>query len=246
MKIPRKINPDNLKDTLVEIRFSSYVPLDLLPGIVFSELAELGYQYFPLNTPNISLSSSNTERNISLGINPERSGFFIKDDVRIQFIRDTMVFNCVQDRYVGWDKYFHIILSVSQLFVGKRVVKSFNKVAIRYISVFENVDIFKNVNLKLNVPNLGFDLGDTVLRLNKHDGGAKIFVTLTNSAKKQDPKTAAEKQASIVDINIFHTFSSDVSDDEMMSVLDRIHSLEKETFFGLITAEFLDSLNPQY
>src|SRR5690606_22816816 len=173
----------------------------LIPGKASIEFFELGYEYIPLNKPNISFNQGNDENAITLGINSDRSGFFVKDNVRIQFVNDSIVFNCLQDKYVGWEKYFRVIQEITRLLVKKQLVKEFKKVAVRYISVFENIDIFQNIKVGIRVADIGFGLDDSVLRLSREEENIKIFLTLTNRAKRPNHNKKAGTQTSLVDIH---------------------------------------------
>ena len=101
-EFPKKLTPDNLKDTLVEIRFLSGIPQELILGSALSVLSPLGFKYVLASTPN-----SNKDLSISLGDNQQivlgfggNGGFFIKGDVRIQLAGNLIVQRDFEDEFV--------------------------------------------------------------------------------------------------------------------------------------------------
>ena len=246
MSIPSKITPDHLKDTIVEIRFDSAIPLDLLAGTALTLLGPQGFIYTPAPDNNISFGVGQNQQ-ISIGLNaPNKSGFFIKDSIRIQFISNIIAFNCLIDKYVGWTIYSETIKKVSRLFVDNGLIKSFNRISIRYISEFEGVEILHNIKGQINISDTVLGLKDSVLRLTKDIDNIKTFVTLTNSTKKIIPTTNQILEVSLVDINVFETLSQNSLIDVFEEKLEKVHLLQKEVFFGLISDPFLKSLNPEY
>ena len=71
MKIPRKITPDRISDSIVEIRYNTNIPFEALIGIFYQAVKDtfrytnrpLGRQQFPISVP----SSLPQEIKLSLG-----------------------------------------------------------------------------------------------------------------------------------------------------------------------------------
>ncbi len=247
MAIPKKITPDHLKDTIVEIRFDSGFPLDSMPGIALILLSPLGFTYTPIQSSNIALGVGQGQQ-ISIGLgDQQRSGFFIKEPVRIQFIGNVITFNCFEGKYVGWDSYSKTIKEVINLFTTKGFIKTFNRVSIRYISEFENIDILENIKgcFALDKTSTGLSLQDSIVRLTKEDNNIKTFATLTNKTKKKLPDSSV-LEASFFDINVFENLVPNSDFSLLERSLETVHFKQKEAFFETITEEFKDSLNPEY
>ena len=83
------------------------------------------------------------------------------------------------------------------------------------------------------------------IKLNRIDGNTKIFVSLVNKTKRRTPE-GKEYSASLFDVNIYESFENSDSIEMVISLLDKIHLVEKETFFGLLKKDFIQSLNPEY
>jgi uncharacterized protein (TIGR04255 family) len=247
MSLPKKLNPDTLKDTLIEIRYMQGIPQELMLGFVSGILQPLGYQYLPVPNQNINIALNNNQQ-IAFGLGSDSGGFFLKDDVRIQFVADQIIFNCLADKYVGWEKYFQVISDIISDLFDKEVIKDFNRVSIRYISEFKNIDIYQVIKGTIDISEAGLKLDNSILRLVDESDNFKTYVTLTNKAKRISLSPQAPKiiEASLIDVNVYEKFNP-VSDLDMLkNKLNRIHTKQKEVFFGLISNDFLDKLNPEY
>lgn len=53
MNLPKKINPDNLIETIIEIRMNPICPPELWAGMISARIQELGYNYIP--APQVSV-----------------------------------------------------------------------------------------------------------------------------------------------------------------------------------------------
>jgi len=247
MLLPKKLNPDNLKDTLVEIRYLQGIPQELMLGFVSSILGPLGYQYIAAPNQNINIALNNNQQ-IAFGIGNSSGGFFINDDIRIQFITNQIIFNCFADKYVGWEKYSQIISNIISNLFNQHAVENFNRVGIRYISEFKNIDIYQGIKGTVDISKAGLKLDDSILRLVDDSNNLKTYVTVTNKAKRisLSPQGQEIIEASLVDVSVYENFNP-VSDlDVLRNKLNQIHTKEKEVFFGLINDEFLNTLNPEY
>lgn len=247
MAIPKKITPDNLIDTIVEIRFNSGSSLDLMPGIALTLLSPLGFSYAPIQNTNLSLGVGQGQQ-ISIGLGDQnKSGFFVKESIRLQFIGNVIAFNCFQGKYLGWDDYSNSIQEIINLFTSKGFIESFDRVVIRYISEFRNINILENIkgSFRLDKTQAGLSLQKSIVRLAKEDNNSKTFVTLTNQTKKKLPNGDIV-EVSLFDINIFENLTPNSDFNSLKRSLENVHLKQKETFFETITDDFKNSLNPEY
>ncbi len=247
MAIPKKITPDNLKDTIVEFRFDSGFPLDLMPGIALTLLSPLGFTYAPIQNSNIALGMGQGQQ-ISIGLGDQnRSGFFVKESIRIQFIGNVIAFNCFEGKYLGWDNYSKTIKEVINLFTSKGFIKSFDRVAMRYISEFRTLDILGKIKgcFDLDETQAGLSLRNSIIRLAKEDINVKIFLTLTNRTKKRLPDESIV-EVSLFDVHVFENLAPNSDFKALVKSLENVHLKQKETFFETITDDFKNSLNPEY
>ena len=208
MQLPKKINPDNLIETIVEIRMNPKCPPELWAGMISANIQTLGYKYVP--SPQLSVRlDKNGKMAVSLEKGKENTtyGVFIKEHIRFVMQGNSLSFNCNMGHYVGWNVY--------QKEIGN-VIKALQDCVIAQ-----------------------------EIKLNRTDGNMKVFVSIINKAKRKSVN-GEERESSLFDVNIYENFKESSSVEFIIGALNKIHKIEKETFFGLLTDKFIESLNPEY
>lgn len=242
MKIPKSIAPDRIKDAIIEINFESDYPHEVNLGVFFSALKD-NYKYTnkPIGTQQISSNSVsfNKEFTLSLG----GISLFYNDKIKFQINNNSIAFNCLGD-YILWDNYFIEIKNVLTNIASTNVIKTFKRVGVRYISEYKDIDLRDSINF-----NFSFGFPEIVSNsysfnsefdLKEH----KVVLNLNNNI----PIVIDEKvtPTSVIDVDIIKMNLNVNNNQELFTIIDNAHSLEKEVFFKLIRDEFLASLNPKY
>lgn len=246
MNLPKKINPDNLIETIIEIRMNPICPPELWAGMISTRIQELGYNYIP--APQVSVR---LDKNGKMAVSVERGkenityGIFIKEHIRFVMQGNSLSFNCNMGHYVGWNIYQKEIMDIITAMQECKIAKDFNRVQIRYISEYHDLDIMDCINGNICIGDKTNPFRSQEIKLNRIDENIKIFVSLVNKTKRKNPK-GEEYSASLFDVNVYENFENSDSIEMVMSLLDKIHTIEKETFFGLLKKDFIQSLNPEY
>jgi uncharacterized protein (TIGR04255 family) len=239
MKIPRKISPDNLRDTIVQVLFNTSLAHELILGEYNIALSN-SFKFIGAPTkPQQAILSTNQK----LVVENVGRGYFLDhaERVKIDVRPEGISFNCYK-QYIGWDEYFIIISSTLKILYDKGWVNEINRIGLRYISEFENVNLTKSLNLHLEIslPNTSFE--NTQVRSEYTDEDFKAVVTLINEV----PKPQSDAKVSIIDIDIIKFSNEKVSLDSLLNVIERAHFKQKATFFSLLKSDFLNTLNPVY
>lgn len=222
-KIPIKLERDGLSNALVNISFSTVYQTEYIIEKVANALA----QYDELDDLQRIPSD-------------DRDGTMVANSkYRFQIKQNMISFNFVSG-YLGWADYGLFIKKVLTRFVE---FVSFKKVAIRYISGFEDVSLFNNLDgsIKLNQlpPFYGteFHFGFLV-----QDGlNQGVFdVRITDKIPIQ-----SDKSMSVMDISLTSKKTCG-SLDEVLSQLEFLHKHEKNVFFLLLKEDFVNTLGPTY
>lgn len=247
MSLPKKISPDNLKDTLVEIKYTGGVPRDLLPGMVSRILESLKYKHVPIQNQESNIDFNNNQY---AGISPgDISGFFfVRGDVRVHFVFDFIVFNCLEDRYIGWPRYLETISEVISRLRDENITSSFKHIGIKYISEFKGIDIYQWLNGVIDISSTGLTTAGSILGLMDDSSSIKTRVILTNNVERviESPGGVQSSRVSLVEIDAHESFNPAVNFPDFLNNLARIRARQKEVFFGLINDSFLSFLNPEY
>lgn len=246
MRIPKKINPDRIQDSFVQVFFSTVVPFEPLVGYVYHALAPLGFSY--LNRPQQPEAGLFPSEGFSLQIGPQH--FFYREEVSIRMDEPgALLFNCMGP-YIGWEQYSTIIRDVLTALFEANIISSFLRVGIRYVSLFENMDVQDALTLSFSMGVQQQDYRLAHFRTVWEDKeGYLISVTLgTERApgviENEDGTILAKK--SVIDIDVIRQGFELKNLEEMFSLIDETHLHEKTVFFGLMKEDFLNSLNPEY
>ena len=244
MLLPKKINPDNLIETIVEIRMNPICPPELWAGMISSNIHKLGYTYVP--SPQLSVRLDKHGKmavSVGKGIESTTYGIFIKEHIRFVMQENCLSFNCNMGHYVGWNVYQKEIRDVIKALQDCGIARDFNRVQIRYISEYRNIDLTDKIRGNIDIGSGLFTCHE--IKLNRTDGNMKVFISIINKAKRKSADGEVH-ESSLFDVNVFENFQASSSVEFVSELLNKIHKIEKESFFGLLTNEFIESLNPVY
>lgn len=222
-KIPIRLEHDGLSNALVNITFSTvYQSVYIVERVIESlaqaaELDEL--QKIPSNgTDGIMIANSS---------------------YRIQIMQNMISFNFVS-AYTGWNDYRQFIIKILN-HLSEYV--NYEKVALRYISGFEDISLFNNLDGSIQLNQLppfygtefhfGFQIQD----------GNDIGISDVRITDKLPIDT--DKSMSVMDINMVSQKACG-SIGEVLEQLDFLHKHEKNVFFLLLRDEFVNTLGPTY
>jgi len=243
MKIPVKITPDRIRDSVVQVFFQADAPFEPLIGICYSILNQHGWRYAARPV------QSKAQAGIILEVQPLPQHFFIKENIKIQFDpNSSVIFNCIGS-YVGWKSYSNIIFSVLRLLYSTQHFKNFTRVGIRYISEFANIDILDKIKININLKGVAGTIQNFSYRIALLENGLSKTINIANklpvsaaiSDKKEEVQFVSLMDIDVVDLNLS---ASDI--EVLFGHIERLHLEEKKVFFGILEEHFLQTLNPEY
>lgn len=237
----KSISPDPVTNAVVELRFESAYPKVAIYGLLYNKLKDDFKQQSSL--PIMQLPEEVRLKDPNLKFKPwyQLSG----QKTLLQIGPDVIAINCdCSSGYMGWDKFQPLIEKVNQSAISTGVMKTITRIGIRFISFFENINIFDQIKLKVHYEESKLTDSFTTLTTHIKKQNFTQRLVLNNSIINRcvSPQKI-EKTGSIIDID---TFTSDpmTNFDNLESFIDRGHSLGKALFFSLLEKQFLDSLNP--
>ena len=145
MKIPRKITPDCLKDTIVQILFESEYSPELILGLFQTHFSE-DFKF-------IGNTISPNREGKKYIIKESQQGYFVdnSENIKINITSNQITFNSLS-HYQGWSKFYSIIQLVVKGLVERKIIVKVNRVGIRYISQFDNISIFDKTKINIDTP----------------------------------------------------------------------------------------------
>ena len=241
MKIPKKISPDNLKDTVIQILFNPGVAPELVLGAFNFGLSDT----FKFVASLPAKKGIKVSANDGIFLESIQKGYFLdmKELVKVDITSNSISFNTFKD-YIGWDSYLPVISNTLTKLFEIGLIKEINRIGIRYISQFDNTNLFENLNmtLSIDVPNKVFEA--TQVRSEFSDNNYKVIMTLINKIKNTENNK--EINTSIIDIDVIQLFDNLKEAKTAINAIEEGHQKQKHTFFTLLKPAFLETLNPEY
>jgi len=249
MSLPKKITPSNLKEAVVEIKYISDLPFEVLVGIFFKALDDT-YKY--TNRPLQQLpfrQGLQAKLGQEITIRVGHPSLFYNDKISIQLSENTFVFTSL-DEYIGWQDYKPQIEKALQQLMSTNHVKKCTRVGLRYISEYAGKDLKDCINFSFSFGLPQVQSETTAFRSEFIYNGTKIILNLNNKVPfiRQQPSARQVEitQVSIVDIDVIAD-NLEISDlDQLLKTIEENHTKEKEIYFGMLKKDFLQSLNPEY
>lgn len=243
MKIPKKITPDCLKDTIVQVVFNPNCAHELILG---------RFEYALIDVLEFK-GSKPTKREIKVSEGKEitieqlTGGYFVDKTgkVKVSVNPTTIVFNSFNE-YMGWENYFPIIQETIKRAFNKGIIESISRIGIRYISQFDQKSVFDNIKMDISIDLPNKDLGKTQFRTEFKTEQFTIIITLLNRLQKKSTDKDDEIQISIFDVDVIQYLDKEKGLKEIIKRIEQGHFQQKASFFSLLKPEFLESLKPEY
>ncbi len=233
--LPIKISPERLKDTIVEVRYTSPVPFDILLGQLYTALKN----DFHATSINNSLNILPPEVANFIKFEFHNNNFFENEKIRLQLFEERIVFNSNGD-YIGWANYYYEIQKILKKLSAKGFLDQIQRVGLRYVSEFPGIKIFENLVWQFNFEWNKKGNINTTFKTEWADEKDKVIVNLVNNAQQD------ERYFSMMDLDVNHTFSEPTNIKSVLKKIEQLHRKEKSIFFGLMKPQFLESLHPTY
>jgi len=176
MKLPDRITPDRLRDSIIQLQFSSQYPLEIIIGECSKLLHSLGWRY----QNRLPAKQQQPGLLIDLGGNQPQH-FFVEEKIRIQIQNNkTLSFN-INGQYPGWSIYSELVHKVIDLLLSNKILTSIERIGLRYISQFPNMDMTDSINLKLSLPEKMGSLQNSSYRLSFREENVINTVNIANN-----------------------------------------------------------------
>lgn len=244
MKLPKKISPDRIRDSIVEVRYNPKVPFEVAIGVIYTAL-DNSYSYTNRPIENIPVPKPNNTNELTLNLGSYN--LFYNEKIKIQLSPGSFIFNCRNNNYIGWEMYLPEILKVLNQVSSVEIIENFTRIGIRYISDYEDFDLSKSVNFDFSfgMPEVKSTQYSFRTEFNSH--GSRIIINLGNKIPKKSIKTNKIVSVTSIDVDSIFDIPEKTHDlDIIKHFLNSAHKKEKEIFFKLLKPEFLKKLNPQY
>ena len=238
IKIPKKITPCPISEAIFEIRFDSVLPGDAIFGIFYKEFKDEYKEFIKL--PILQFPEVVRSRDPNLIHSPHYK--LQRDNFLLQI--GPKVFSLVNFKeYSGWDTFSQKITDTINKIASTEVINIINRVGLRYINFFKDIDIYNKSNLKMMLNQKPFETSNFDLTAEIQTEKCTNRVKIANNALMGSPKEKAK--GSIIDIDVVYK-NIDNFFQNIKEVIDISHGDEKQLFFSLLNEEYIKTLNPEY
>lgn len=239
MELPKKLNKPTILEVVTEFRFKNKLEIEEVFYIAKSVLDKKGYTY--KKTPILEIPPAIREGDQSLKY---ATYYIFEKGKNLVHISPYKIAFSNKGFYSGWDDYLAFIVDIYES-LNELISKwKFETVSMRYIDFFREVNIFENINIKIDLPE---SLSNNIKENSKSyssdfdtDENTKVKIQIANNIQLNNTNNV--ETGSIIDIDVFLNLIKE----DYKSSLNDIHSLTKKTFFDILNDNFIESLEPEY
>lgn len=241
MRIPKRLARNPIIDAIAEVRFTSKIPTDAIIGLVYSNLQNTFGQ--PESLPILQIPAPLREKDPNLRY--QACYKFTKPGNVLLVGPHNVALSTYP--YADWAAASPLLYDVLSRLNEVGLFEGIERLGLRYVNFFENLNICDHSTLKLEVRGLSIAKQSITLRTETDFKGFKVITQVSNSAQVQ--VKGELKRGSILDLDIVKA-DVNILPESLTSDLKSLFILANEiadfTFFNLLTDDFINKFEPVY
>lgn len=238
MKLPKKITPCPIVESIIEVRFESELPGEAILGIIYSALKGDFPNFDRLPILQIPEAIRSKDQNLMYAPHYKLSaGNYI-----LQIGSKVFSLSNVNE-YVGWEAFYEEIKRIFKKIYELKIIKETKRLGLRYINLFPGMNIYEKSDLRINLKEDRLEK-DVNLLINLPSNGFINTLRMVSGATVD--VSGKVLSGSVIDID---TALSETKSDfysNMKRIISGAHLEEKKLFFSLLKDEYIKTLNPEY
>jgi|WetSurMetagenome_2_1015567.scaffolds.fasta_scaffold234518_1 uncharacterized protein (TIGR04255 family) len=241
MRLPKRLKKNPIIDAIAEVRFSSTIPNDAVIGLVYSRLQDSFGK--PENLPILQIPAALRESDPKLKYQPCYR--FTKPGNVLLIGPRTVALSTYP--YSDWSTASPLLGEVISRLHGVRLFETIERIGLRYINLFENLNILDHSTLVLKVRNASIANQSVTLRTETSSHGFKVVTQILNSATAH--VASIPKKGSVLDLDIAKedlNITAESLPGSLMSLFVSANQVADLTFFSLLADEFITTFGPEY
>lgn len=236
MKLPKKITPCPIIDSLLEIRFDTNLPTDAIFGIVYNSIKDK-YKNVE-NLPILQLPEPVRRKDPNLKFKPYYK--ISNDNYVIQIGADVLTISSYP-KYTGWIAFQkeinYFLLKINEL----AIIDNISRIGLHVIDFFPETEIFSESKISITFDENIIESNNSLFRTEfSHKDNIKSILNISNNASFN------LKKGSLIDIDTYVETKQSLNIDQILPQISQIHDTEKELFFSLLKNDFINKFNPEY
>jgi uncharacterized protein (TIGR04255 family) len=236
------IEPCPIEEAVLEIRFSSGFPSEAIFGMIYSAVREYFQGARPVALPITQLPEQ--IRDLDPNLKYQAHHQLEKNNFRLGIGPRVIVFSNTI-RYAGWNAWSDFIKKTSLMINASGIIENIERLGLRYVNVFDG-PILEKINFQLHYGEKKLIEETTNLRTELIDNDILKVLQISNSVYVNIGES--KKTCSIIDIDCILSINMLESEffEQFDSIVNKLHSEEKQLFFKLLKTSFIEKLNPIY
>lgn len=242
--LPKLLRKAPIIEAVAEVRFSSSngnLASTVLPGLLFNDLKE---QYPAIQAhPSAQIPSEVKDQNPELRYLP--SVVMVGENSSLNVGRAVLGI-VINKPYPGWDSFKASILNVWQVAQKSGLIGSIERFSLKYVNL---IDAPMDSN-QLDCTTVKLTLGEHVVTSEPTTVRSELrkgrFITVASIVTQAQSLGANAATGLIVDLDVICNGPFVDSWDEIRTLLEDAHIIEKEVFFNLLTDHTIDRYEPEY
>ena len=236
-RLPKKISPNPLISSTIEIRFSSTLSSDETLSAIRPkfdrEFPNLQKRNLPIEKENIPELEYTAE-------------YILSNDDYLVFIDKNVIAFENKREYPLWDNYYQMIKRNLQLLSDTITINKIIRIGLRYVSSFDVVEkLSDSFKFGFDAPLPDYKLENELFRTQLSNKEINILLHLVKNA--QIEQNDSNQKRTLVDIDISQsTYLPFSIGDTLFTIIQKLHTEEKKLFFSLLREDFLEKLNCEY
>jgi uncharacterized protein (TIGR04255 family) len=237
-KLPKTLKDSPIVEAILDFRFESNFPEEVLAGMVFARYKDEVTAPFE-KLPSHQIPEQIRRSDPNLRFVPLYR--IVRNNILIQVGTQSISIINVEP-YLGWLEFEKYIRSFIETLREINVIEKVSRIGLRYLNFIEcdAVDVC-NVSLNNTVKYERIQINNTEV-YKKQD--LNIKVQIANGANLN--KKSGLITGSVLDIDVFKDSLSLQMTNDILNVVEEMHVIEKEIFVSILKADYLKQLGPIY
>lgn len=246
-RIPTKLGKEPLIDVVCGVSFDSDISAEaLLPGMLLSKISGKQPKFETLPAGQLPQMVRDSDPNLQ---NAPLMRVVIDEQFSVLIASKWLGVGC-QMPYAGWSAYKQMITTVFAVLGDAPFVKSINRHSLKYVDLLKDQDAdarLSRFNLCIEIAGRKLSNQATQLRTEISEPPFLHAATIISPATAQQPD-GTTYTGSVVDVDTHRVETMSVKDflQNLPTLLDAIHTANKEFFFDLLSKNGLEELEPTY
>jgi uncharacterized protein (TIGR04255 family) len=239
-KLPKEIEPCPIIEAAFEIRFNTSTPWVELPGVVSKILDP---QFTERRELDLNKTPDEVKKHLpGAAYLPHYQ--FLSERFIINLAPQMVGFCVVPGTYPGWSVLIEELHKFLDRALSEGFINEGARLGVRYTDFF-STNIFKHISLRIDIAGLAIEDKERQFITVFKEGSMTVRLKLVDGALYS--KEQELLKGSIFDIDVaINAMDFELESGNIIHQFAEAHSLIKNLFFGLITQEYLNTLNPTY